>query len=462
MGKLNDIDDNIRETAEKDWGITKGYCKENRDKLWDDTKAKTNYKNMTFGDKQTYRDKISGNILHKSNDAAKNKYHMKNEAGENISTKWAGHSPETDHINSLKSLHNKAKQNVFLSDDDLREIANSKANYRVTSKSFNASKGEKSDYLLALDLNNDLTHEARTALISEKLRSDIVLQGKFAERTAKNIGSAYAVGAVDTAVENVIPLTNVAVNKMMEVINGEELLSDAVKEFGKSTATVAATGGAKKVVSKAAKEYIQRSQNSAIQYLANSNAIGSIVAVSQVIKDSAVKYVNGDIDEKEFLVESATNGSSLLMAVKITEKTSKIVSNMGKMAGLTAGVLPVLATMITTSACSAIVSAFKISRNHDYKLKENQIKRLEKEALSEMELQRKRFNELVEIENQEMDKAIKEGFNMIFECSLEKSFNAEGVVQGINRILAVFDEEVRFNSIDEYESQLDSTLQLNF
>lgn len=52
----------------------------------------------------------------------------------------------------------------------------------------------------------------------------------------------------------------------------------------------------------------------------------------------------------------------------------------------------ILGVIITTVACSDIVSVFNIAKHmNDYKLKESQIRRLEAEALREMEKQRCKF-----------------------------------------------------------------------
>ena len=60
---------------EYQFGITQEYNKKNRDRLWDSNKEKARYRDQRFGDKQTYRDPNTGEVLHKSHKAAQNKYH---------------------------------------------------------------------------------------------------------------------------------------------------------------------------------------------------------------------------------------------------------------------------------------------------------------------------------------------------------------------------------------------------
>ena len=180
---------NSGQTANKNLGITREYNKENRDKRWDSTKGKSAYKDRMFGDKQTYKDPISGKTLHKSQTAAQNKYHMKNAEGENISTKWAEHAAETDHINAIKDVHDKVKYNPFLTDEDFKEIVNSDENYRLLSKKDNASKGEKSDLKIILDKDNELSLDGRAQMLKEKVQADVALSSKFTARTLKNAGN---------------------------------------------------------------------------------------------------------------------------------------------------------------------------------------------------------------------------------------------------------------------------------
>lgn len=156
---------------DKKLGVTQDYDRSN----YDSASAKRTYKEKAFGDSAVITDPTTGEILHKSQTAAQNKYHMKNDDGENISKKWANHSTEIDHINSLKSIHDKTKHNSFLSDDDIQEIANCDANLRVLPKSLNASKGEKSDLEVIFDADNGLSLKGRANLAGEKIKSDVVL-----------------------------------------------------------------------------------------------------------------------------------------------------------------------------------------------------------------------------------------------------------------------------------------------
>lgn len=467
----------MEQQANNNLGITQEYNKENRDKLWDSQKGKADYKDKVFGDKETYVDPISGKVLHKSQKAAQNKYHMKNSKGENTSTKWAEHSAETDHINALKDVHDVAKHNPFLSDSDFKEIMNSDENYRILSKKDNTSKGEQSDWKVITDKNNGMSSEARVQMAKEKVGSDIALQGKFAVRTVENIGKEFATGAKDTLVKSAIPLTAEAVRKLCKVANGEESLGDAAKEMGKVVVDVAVAGGTNKLVLDVVNSQLRNSKNAVFSKLANSNQVAQIVTVAMIVKESAVKYINGEIDGKEFIEEVGVKGATMVAGMiggSIGGEIGAILGGIagtvalpgvGTAAGVVAGKVigEILGTIITIVACSAIVSVYNTSKHlNDYKLKESQIRKLETEALKEMENQRDKFKSIVEREHKYWDEEIQNGFNMILSSACEQTFNLQGVTDGLDKILALFGKSVAFKNLDEYEAQLDMPLKLSF
>lgn len=467
----------MEQQANSNLGITYEYNEENRRKLWDSKKGKEDYKDKVFGDKETYVDPISGKVLHRSKKAAQNKYHMKNSEGENTSTKWAAHSAETDHINALKDVHDVAKHNPFLSDSDFKEIMNSDENYRILSKKDNTSKGEQSDWKVITDKNNGMSSEARVQMAKEKVGSDIALQGKFAVRTVENIGKEFATGAKDTLVKLAIPLTAEAVRKLCKVANGEESLGDAAKEMGKVVVDVAVAGGTNKLVLDVVNSQLRNSKNAVFSKLANSNQVAQIVTVAMIVKESAVKYINGEIDGKEFIEEVGVKGATMVAGMiggSIGGEIGAILGGIagtvalpgvGTAAGVVAGKVigEILATIITTVACSAIVSVYNTSKHlNDYKLKESQIRKLETEALKEMENQRDKFKIIVEREHKYWDEEIQNGFNMILSSACEQTFNLQGVTDGLDKILALFGKSVAFKNLDEYEAQLDMPLKLSF
>lgn len=413
-------------------GITQEYNKANRDRLWDSTKSKNKYKEKVFGDKKTYYEPISGNVLHKNQNAAQRKYHMKNSQGENKSTKWTSHSAEVDHREPIKELHSIYKKNPFLKDSDLKNTVNKECNYQIISKHDNISKGAKSNFLAKNHINMNAC-------------------------AAKNVANEFMSGAQSTLAASAIPLTVEAVNTLCKVADGEKTIDEASKEIGKNVVDVATVGGCNVLLLDAINSPLKNCNNPLLSNISGAE-LGQIVAVAMVIKDTAVKYINGEIEEKEFLGEVVTRTTTMAVAATIGQIVgNSIAPGVGGVVG------EVVATMITTIACSAITSFYNTYKGLDnYKLKESQIRRLESEALKEMENQRNKFRSLIEREYKHWDEEIQSGFDMMLSNACEATFNIQGVTEGLDRILAVFGKGVRFKSIEEYEAQLDMPLRLGF
>lgn len=461
----------MNQRASEHLGITQEYNSANRAKLWDSQRGKEAYKDKMFGNGEKYTDPVTGEVLYKNQKAAK----------AHCSEEWTEHASETDHINAIKDVHNTAKHNLFLTDDDLKEIVNSEENYRLLSRKDNASKGAKSDWEIIFDKDSDMTKAAKVKMAKEKVKADVALQGKFAARTAQNVGKEFIQGAEDTLAASVIPLTVEAVNNLCKVAQGEKSLGEAAKDMGKTTLGVAVAGGGNKLVLDVVNTTLKNSSKTAFKNLAGSNEVAQIISVASIVKDSAVRYINGEIDGKEFINEVGEKGTTMVAgmiggtigreigtiagAIAGTVLLPGVGTGVGVVAGRVVG--EILGTIITTVACTSIVSVYKTVRDtskhlDDYKLKEGRIKRLEAEALKEMEHQRSKFRSIVESEYHHWDEEIESGFDMVLSNACKETFDLQGVTDGLDKILAVFGKSVAFKNLDEYEAQLDMPLKLSF
>lgn len=464
---------NASQTANTDLGITQEYNKENRDRLWDSPKRKAEFKGKQFGDKNTYEDTISGKILHKSQSATQNKYHMRNSNGEVISSKWSEHSAETDHINSLKAVHEKVKSNPFLSDGDFKEIMNSDENYRLLSKSLNTSKGDASDWKLVFDKESDISTQGRVQLAKEKIRSDVALTAKFAARTSQNVGKEFTAGAKDSLVNLAIPLTVEAVSKLIRVAQGEESLEYATKDMAKISLNVAVAGGTNKVAIDLISSQFANSSSVVLKNIAGNNQVGQIVAVALIVQESAFQYINGEIDGKEFMQQVGNKGATMVAGMiggQVGRELGAIIGGVvgstvlpviGTGVGVVAGDIigQVLGTIITSVACGAIVTAFSMMKHmDDYKIREDEISQIKNDAIREIEYQRIRFREIVEHEYNVWNDTIQKGFKQILQNSYEETCNIQGITEGIDKVLSVFGKKVRFKNAEEYKSQINMPL----
>ncbi len=444
-------------------GVTQDYDRSN----YDSTSAKKAYKEKIFGDNAVIKDSVTGETLHKSQTAAQNKYHMKNADGENISKKWAKHSAETDHINSLKSIHDKVKNNPFLSDDDVREIANCDANLRILPKSSNASKREKSDFNVAFDTDNGLSLKGRVSLTGQKIKSDVVLTAKFTARTAENVGGLTLDSAKESVANNAMKFLRFGVEHIVDVAEGKESIEDAVIDTGIFATETVGKDVASDIID------VALANNTLYQSLKNNGALGELIQVATIIAESASKLIDGEITAEEFVLEIGDKGATMVAQMiggEVGAVVGEIIGiSMGGILGAGAGEVigRAIGTMIATVACNVIIA---IRRNiignlkslDDYKLQEKAIHKLESQAIAEMEYQRQKFRSIVENEYKKWDENIEAGFNQIVGSACQEVYDLHGITDGLDRILSVFGKSVMFKNLDEYEAQLDMPLRLSF
>lgn len=460
MSKDVNKDFNVFNEDSSKLGITQDYNAENRAELWDSAKGKADFKEKAFGEKQTMKDDITSNVLHKSQKAAKNKYHQKNDEGEIVSTAWADHAAETDHINAIKDVHDKAKHNPFLTDQDFKEVVNSESNYRVIPKSLNASKGEKSDWQVIADFDNDVTLKGRAKMAGEKIRADTAMHANFAIRTAKNAGGEFTKGAADSVVDNVIPLTITAIENMVEAAQGEKSFGEAVKDTGKTVVDIAVVGGVDKLM----------------EYIPGSSEIAAISQVAMIVKDSAVRYVNGEISEKEFLEEIGTEGTVMvaqMLGGSIGQELGMFIGaalgtviapGAGTAIGTVVGrqVGEFLGSLIATAACSAILTAKDILKHiDDYKLKESEFARLANNAISEIDNQRDKLKAIIDKDDEKWKSTVDESFEIIYNGlmgtdNMDDSFTE--ITRGLDKIMSMFGSHAMFHSVEEYDAEIDDVL----
>ena len=453
-------------------GLTKEYDR----KLYDSTKRKNEFRDKTFGDSKVYDDPISGKLLHKSHSAAENKYHHKNTQGEVVSSAYADHAAEVDHVVALKDAHGLLKHDAFLTDDEFKEILNSDENFRILSKKMNTEKGAQNDLQYALS-NKELTTNAKAEMLQDYAKAVAVVSGKAAVQTAQNMGKEFASGARDTLVASAIPLTIEAVNHLMKVAQGEETLTDAAKGYGKTVVDIGVAGGANKLAMDVVGNALSNSSNEVLQSIAGSGQVGRIIGLAVIVGESATRYVNGEITGEEFVQEVGDKGVNMaagLIGGQIGAELGRVIGfgfgtavlpGGGTLIGAEVGaeVGRVLGSIIATVSCSVILNVYRTAQHLDeaWKLKEKQFKRLEQEALSAMAEQRDYFRRVMEAEGAVWDAQVRTGFEKIMYYAMEDTYNINGITQGLNDVLSLIGKTVKFKTMDEYTAQLDTILQLD-
>lgn len=389
------------------FGIPEEYDR----KLYDSPKATRAYKDKFFDDKQTCYDPISGKILHKSQKAAQNKYHMKDKNGANISKKWAGYSAETDHIIALENFMERYKNNPFLTPNDIKEIANTEANLRVTSKKYNASKKEKSDWNSACD----------------KIKAEVVVNTKIARSTLKNAGEIAVSAAKESAI---ITLTVSGISNIVDVAKGKKTVGEAVKDVTVNTVSASCSAAAGAIIKRIAENSIGR--KIPIDMLPSAQ-----IAVTAMTTVSVVKYLNGDISGEDCALE-ILRGNAGMFAFRIGAAFGPV------------GII--VSTLVVSQICSTIIGIQQkmCAEKAFIREREKEFNNVVNKGLIELQRQKQHLRLIIDEEFKRWDEAFEYGFDKMINSIIDN--NLVGMSDGLNSILGIFNKECEFLSLEEFDN----------
>lgn len=412
----------------KNESVNSQYQRDN----YDDPRQRAEFKKEVFKGKQTLTDDYSGKQIHFHSKAAKSKYGYK---------KYSEHSSDTDHIIPLKKIHKKNKNNPFLTDDDIKEIANVKENFKITNSHFNRQKGDKDNIRISFDFKNYLPVKSRAKLIRDHFVASGHTMIKATELTAKNATSEFSYGAKTSLNNASVPLIINTVNNLCAVACGEKEFDEAALEFGIVTTQTMAYGGVNQIVNKVA--------HNALSKIMSSNTISQVVFVASLIGSTGVKLINGEISGAEFFQEIGEKGVTLISGV------------IGSIAGQLLIPIPIVGTLIgsviVTYVCSAIIQGTQLaisSIKQGFKTVNRDARKLAKinaltdEALKEIQKQREILKEMMETQFKQWDASFEKGFDLIINGSMNE--NADTVASGIDNILQVFEKNVKFATLQDF------------
>jgi hypothetical protein len=224
---------------------------------------------------------------------------------------------------------------------------------------------------------------------------------------------------VDAVKDAEIEILFISVQNLMSVINDEKTEGEAFKDTAGTVGGIAVTGMVDEVVFDGA------------------GVSQQVVAVALVMKDSFIKYLNTEIDERQFVNEVAQKGIPILI---------------GNIAGILTG-CDIVAQMLVTYACTLIYNEIQ-TIICDYKsIKSMQkaylerLERVSREMINELHTQKFYLKEIFESDAIEWNDTIEAGFDLI--DTGNKEGDMQTISKGIDNIMKLFNSEVRFKDVKE-------------
>ncbi len=407
-------------------GVTQEYNQDTRKYLFDDINNRKHYKENCFGDKKTITDSLTGEILHKSHVAARKKYQR-----ESDSTSWTKHAFETDHIISLKKGHQLLKYNSILFDENVKTILNDPSNYRETSKAYNIAKGERSDF----SMFHSLPPKGKIQIVKDNIKAVSKITSSSTKITIKNIGSELQ-KQDDFFAEAGISLMSKGVSQLIQVANGEKSFEDAADEINNFVTEKILVKGSKKV----SDIILKNLSNSNVIFKTDDTFTSSMFSLETILKDYTLKYLNGSIDEMQYFRLISTDGISLFKNV------IKSASTLTSLPTITPFIAPIIISRVCSGLCNLYQSAAREKTMQKQKMRNYH--NLANYALREMDRQREMLKQSFVNKAKRWDETAEEGFSKIINSSLQ--FDAEGMSDGMQEILSLFQKDVRFQTKKEF------------
>lgn len=397
---------------------------------------KDSYKNRYFDGKRSAIDEYTGERVFYSS-----KGHYTTKTTANI-----------DHVIPIDQLTKRYGKDV--SKAELKSIANSDYNLATTSEALNKAKSNMSnhEYLWKKLKNGDpedftttynmLHKEAssetavfarvKTSKISTKVKK--LTKNNIDFNPSKSVGKAVNAGTASA----LIALTISSCNNLAQIAAGEKSIGEAVKDIafdsGSSFVSSAGVSLMQDGVVNICKEYASKD---IAKFVAQDLPIAEITTVVMVGR-SVLRCLNGEITEEECATEIILNGAGYF-AFKI-----------GMLCGGPAGA--VVASLIV-SQISATVLKYQQEKKIAAK-RMAQFNRIVSDALIALEKQKNILADFREKEREKLAKAFNTGFEYIQLSILQN--NVDGITDGLNCILSVFNEKCAFQSLDEFNDFFDN------
>ncbi len=396
---------------------------------------KDSYKNRYFNGQRSAVDEYTGQTLYYS---SKGRFTTKTTA--NI-----------DHVVPLDQLIKRYGKDV--SKAELKRIANSDYNLATTSEALNKAKSNKSNHEYLLDkikkgdpedvatsynmLSKEASSEAavfadaKTSKFSGKIKK--LTKNTIDINPSKSVGKAVHTGTASA----LIALTISSCNNLAQIAAGEKSVGEALKDIavdsGSSFASSAGVSLAQDGVVSICKEYAGKD---IAKFVAQELPIAEITTVI-VIGRSVLRCLDGEISEEECATEILLSGAGYL-AFKV-----------GFACGGPAGA--VIASLVVSQ-----ISATVLKYQQEKKIVAKRLakfNRIVSDALVALEEQKKILVNLREKEREKLEKAFNTGFEYIQISILQN--NVEGIADGLNCILSIFNEKCAFQSVDEFNEFFD-------
>ncbi|MBR1657917.1 MAG: hypothetical protein IJ697_05570 [Synergistaceae bacterium] len=413
--------------------------------LYDSGSAKYHAKSELFSGSAEVKDPYTGDILTLRKADAKARF----------GADWQKHLAESDHIHPLERIHEAHKNNPFLTNDDIREAANSRENLEVNSRSFNNAKRSRTNEEFMADREY---RESKGLKLSKKAELEAVQRGREAEaeinrelriRTVKNAASTFHNAGLEGAKQSgLTALTMSGIMNAVAVIKGEKDTGEAIADTLKTGGAGAVTGYFMSGGLTTLAQGLSNSSSQIIQSLAKSNLPGQIVTAVMTFGGTLRRYASGEINTEDFIIELGDKGSGLALG------------GYGFVTGQALIPIPIVGGVIGSLVGYALSSSLYgglVERLNGAKLAHEERLRIERECQKAIEMLKEYRKQMEDLISSYLTEHIT-AFHTAFDTMKEALGigDIDGFISGANMITENLGGRVQFRNMREFDSLMDS------
>lgn len=410
---------------------------------YDSPSAKINAKQKAFGSGKPVKDPYSGAELLDNIKEAKRKY----------GADWTKHLAETDHVEPVQKVHQKYKNDPWISDKDIREVVNDPDNLQITSRQQNNAKRGKTneefygdkEYLKEKGI--DISEKARKRGIEKGREAQEKIDRKMQARKIGNVCNefhnaglqgAYNAGTMTAALS--------AASNIAAVIKGEVTPEEALKNVAKDTLTSASAGymltGGTAVIARS----LSNASSPFIRSLVKSNVPGQVVSAVMATGGTLMKYCKGEMSTGECIKELGQTGVSICatgyaMAVGQAVIPVPIV---GAVVGAMVGAA--MSGGLWRDLQASIDSVDRARAEYE------EAKRLSEQVRARLKQEREAFEKATQALFAERARAVNEGFALI--CEASKGDDFDTLAMGLDTIARAFDKDIQIHNMAEFNAMM--------
>lgn len=395
----------------------------------------------------------------------------KKEAKLKYGKNYAAHMSEADHTVPLKVIHKYYKNNPFISQAELKEIANSDDNLIPVSRLVNNAKRAKTNKEFADRLGMlkkkglPDSDKIKAALRWEGAKAEIKMDVAVAKKTVQNAaGTFHEVGAAGGVSAGVMVGLMSSINNFGQALAGDKEVGEAFRDIAKDTGKAVINGYMRAGGIGTATQIMRSSTQELIKTLGKRNAPAQILTAVSVAGDALSRYCSGEIDMEECMLELQKNAASLAASSAGMALGETVVVTLAAGAVVSVPVLALVGAAVGAMAATAIVGFVEnVALAPYYKAKAaRQIEERRSAAFNRvtaameaaLAAQGKRLDAMHEQEKERQYDAFYLGFEQMMDSALAN--DADEITAGLNRILSYFGEECYFEDREAFNQFFDS------